>query len=97
MVNRDLLEGQYKVVIQHMLGCGFGPDRGGKNSGEKNILWKRDKSWVLYVGVKIPLPYLEGWRGKLVRVIHRKEGGGMQRGKHIFLLTRNVGGVNPVS
>ena len=40
----------------------------------KHLKWKISKGWVIHVYGKKPLPYSEGRKWKLVRVLHRKGG-----------------------
>ena len=48
--------------------------------------WNMAKGSSLYVGEKDPVPRPGGWRGKVVRVLHRKAEGATDGAKNLMLL-----------
>ena len=55
----------------------------GKLQGINNILWKREKGKFMQVGLNKTLTFTKGWRGQVVKFMHGKSGGEMDKGKKL--------------
>ena len=53
-----------------------------------HVFWKMAKVSILYFGGNKPGSWPKGWRGQVVKVLHRKAGGATDGAKNLMLLIR---------